>query len=260
MIKFFRKIRQKLLSENKFSKYLLYAIGEIVLVVIGILIALQINNWNENTKAQLFEENILTEIHKTLNDDLIFFERLEKRIRKKDTAIDNLLLARNGKIHLSDTELRSSINWYNVGIVFSYNKGPYEALKSSGLDKIKTDSLRFALTNYYEVWIPRADAFFEATKEKYKVKRQVEYERLENLGFYEDSFEFKVKEDGYEGYQPKTKLNLNKYTDDVSFNKTLLLESNYKLELWETLQGMIKMTETLRDKVKRELTSRFNLK
>jgi len=47
MIKFFRKIRQQLLAENKFTKYLIYAIGEIVLVVIGILIALSINNWNE---------------------------------------------------------------------------------------------------------------------------------------------------------------------------------------------------------------------
>ena len=46
MLKFFRKIRQQLLSENKFSKYLLYAIGEIILVVIGILIALQLNMWS----------------------------------------------------------------------------------------------------------------------------------------------------------------------------------------------------------------------
>ena len=46
MIKFFRRIRQQLLTENKLAKYLLYAIGEIILVVIGILIALQINNWN----------------------------------------------------------------------------------------------------------------------------------------------------------------------------------------------------------------------
>lgn len=50
MIKLFRKIRQKMLTENKFSKYLLYAIGEILLVVIGIIIALQINNWNEGQK------------------------------------------------------------------------------------------------------------------------------------------------------------------------------------------------------------------
>lgn len=54
MIQFFRSIRQRLLSENKFSKYLLYALGEILLVVLGILIALQINNWNENRK--LLEE------------------------------------------------------------------------------------------------------------------------------------------------------------------------------------------------------------
>ena len=46
MIKFFRQIRQQLLTENKLAKYLLYAIGEIILVVIGILIGLQINNWN----------------------------------------------------------------------------------------------------------------------------------------------------------------------------------------------------------------------
>tara|TARA_R110002051_G_scaffold323712_2_gene418224 strand:- start:13567 stop:13764 length:198 start_codon:yes stop_codon:yes gene_type:complete len=52
MIKFFRKIRQKILTENKFSKYLLYAIGEIVLVVIGILIALQVNNMNEVEKVK----------------------------------------------------------------------------------------------------------------------------------------------------------------------------------------------------------------
>jgi hypothetical protein len=53
MIKFFRKIRHKLLSENRWNKYLIYAIGEIILVVIGILIALQINNWNENRKQQI---------------------------------------------------------------------------------------------------------------------------------------------------------------------------------------------------------------
>ena len=60
MIKFFRKIRQNLLMENKTGKpasrtgrYFKYAIGEIILVVIGILIALQINNWNENRKNQI---------------------------------------------------------------------------------------------------------------------------------------------------------------------------------------------------------------
>ena len=59
MIKFFRKIRQKLLSKNKFSQYLVYAFGEILLVVIGILMALGINNWNENRKDTKVENNLV---------------------------------------------------------------------------------------------------------------------------------------------------------------------------------------------------------
>ena len=67
MIKFFRKIRQKLLTENKFTKYLIYAIGEIVLVVIGILIALQINNWNETRQIKKVEQEILYVLLEDLN-------------------------------------------------------------------------------------------------------------------------------------------------------------------------------------------------
>tara|TARA_B100000497_G_C7549579_1_gene332183 strand:+ start:52 stop:264 length:213 start_codon:yes stop_codon:yes gene_type:complete len=67
MIKFFRKIRQRLLSENRFSKYLLYAIGEVVLVVIGILIALNLNTNSENEKLVVQEIKILKEIKSELS-------------------------------------------------------------------------------------------------------------------------------------------------------------------------------------------------
>ncbi len=70
MIKFFRKIRQKMLTENKFSKYLIYAIGEIILVVIGILIALQINNWNENQKLRNQEIIYLNNLRDDLNTQI----------------------------------------------------------------------------------------------------------------------------------------------------------------------------------------------
>jgi sensor domain CHASE-containing protein len=70
MIKFFRKIRQKTLTENKFGKYLTYAIGEIILVVIGILIALQINNANDNSKlkqqTKTYEKILITELETDL--------------------------------------------------------------------------------------------------------------------------------------------------------------------------------------------------
>jgi len=71
MIKFFRKIRQNLILENKTSKYLKYAIGEIVLVVIGILIALSINNWNEEKKVYLKAELYKNKIIKDLETDLV---------------------------------------------------------------------------------------------------------------------------------------------------------------------------------------------
>ena len=70
MIKFFRKIRQDLLGKNKFSKYSLYAIGEILLVVIGILIALQINNWNEQRKNRVYFESLLDSIEEDLKKNI----------------------------------------------------------------------------------------------------------------------------------------------------------------------------------------------
>ncbi|CAN0605597.1 unnamed protein product, partial [Ectocarpus sp. 12 AP-2014] len=86
MIKFFRKIRQNLLSESKFSKYLIYAIGEIILVVIGILIALQINNWNEKQKEEKSELLIL----KTLQKDFIENKKMYSDIvDKQQFVIDN---------------------------------------------------------------------------------------------------------------------------------------------------------------------------
>ena len=78
MIKFFRKIRQKLLTENKFSKYFIYAIGEIVLVVIGILIALQINTWNENKKFNAIKDNNYIQLLEDLKTDKEYIDELIK--------------------------------------------------------------------------------------------------------------------------------------------------------------------------------------
>ena len=72
MIKFFRRIRQQLLTENKFSKYLIYAIGEIILVMIGILLALQVNNWNENRKLDNRRQEYYGQLLDDLNSDIIF--------------------------------------------------------------------------------------------------------------------------------------------------------------------------------------------
>ncbi|MFT6411228.1 MAG: hypothetical protein ACJA15_002056 [Flavobacteriales bacterium] len=79
MIKFFRKIRQKMLTENKFSKYLIYAIGEIILVVIGILIALSINNWNQERIQKIEEQTIVKNIHSEyIQNKAIIKRRIEE--------------------------------------------------------------------------------------------------------------------------------------------------------------------------------------
>lgn len=85
MINFFRKIRRQLLTENKFSRYLIYAIGEITLVMIGILLALQVNNWNETNKIKKLEKSTLIEISNALESDLIQLSDLI-RIRKKQDS------------------------------------------------------------------------------------------------------------------------------------------------------------------------------
>jgi len=95
MIKFFRKIRQNLLSEGKTSKYFKYAIGEILLVVIGILIALQINNWNEQRKNENKILSILKEVQNDLQEDILKSKELFAYYKERDSiiqlALDNKL-------------------------------------------------------------------------------------------------------------------------------------------------------------------------
>lgn len=91
MIKIFRHIRQKLLAENRFSKYLLYAIGEIILVVIGILIALQINNWNEARKKENQFKSTLEELYNKISDDVWFYNFMIRENENIISVTDSLL-------------------------------------------------------------------------------------------------------------------------------------------------------------------------
>ena len=81
MIKFFRKIRQRLLQENRVSKYFKYAIGEILLVMIGILLALQVNNWNETRKERLQEIILLKQLLSDFNSNL---EQLDQKMSMRE--------------------------------------------------------------------------------------------------------------------------------------------------------------------------------
>ena len=89
MIKFFRKIRYDLVEKNKTGKYFKYAIGEILLVIIGILIALQINNWNDNRIERKELNSSLHSMIDELNQNIQFLEDEKEDKQKRLLAIDN---------------------------------------------------------------------------------------------------------------------------------------------------------------------------
>jgi hypothetical protein len=84
MIKFFRHIRQKLLSQNRVTRYLAYAVGEILLVVMGILIALQVNNWNEYRKDRVKEREILIQLESEFQSNL---DQLDEKIEIRNLLV-----------------------------------------------------------------------------------------------------------------------------------------------------------------------------
>ena len=133
MIAFFRKIRQRLLTENKVSRYILYAIGEIVLVVIGILIALQINNWNGEQIAKRVEEHFLENLLLDLEKDeekLQFYEKFHtKRIEYLDTLL-TYVRNPNKNMELQKFGMYVEPIFYTVNPIS--NATTFEAAKTSG--------------------------------------------------------------------------------------------------------------------------------
>ncbi|MCJ7466568.1 MAG: DUF6090 family protein [Maribacter sp.] len=152
MIKFFRRIRQRLVTENKFSKYLLYATGEIVLVVIGILIALTINNWNEKRKLKGEEIKLLKEMKSALiSDKEDIISNIEEHLSAARSCAIILECIVN-KLPYNDSldfHFANSLNTTR----FSHTSGSYETLKIKGPDLIENDSLRILLGDYYDKWV-----------------------------------------------------------------------------------------------------------
>ncbi len=90
MLKFFRTIRQKLLAESRFTKYLIYAVGEIFLVVIGILIALQVNNWNESSNRAIGFKTSLTQLYTAIKIDSEYIYSFRQELIKQIEWIDKI--------------------------------------------------------------------------------------------------------------------------------------------------------------------------
>ncbi|NNK80776.1 MAG: hypothetical protein HKO93_04690 [Flavobacteriales bacterium] len=155
MIKFFRNIRQRLLTENRFSKYMLYAFGEILLVVIGIIIALQINNWNSERLKNDRNHKLLVKLSSELELnieratllDSIGFGNLSDRETLMDSVIT--LLNNNMLADYTDYVIDASHFWVNT---LNLNTAVFEELKNTGsLYSIGSDSLVTEIQRYYQL-------------------------------------------------------------------------------------------------------------
>ena len=153
MLKFFRETRQSLLSEGKLSKYLLYAIGEILLVMIGILLALQVNNWNQDLKDIRKEKLILKELNKEfklnkeqLDTVLYHHNRIAEGLKNvtdimpitfEDISLDSLT-----------TDLWKTFKCYT----FNPSNGTTNALINSGsIELIRNEELRHLLISWNDL-------------------------------------------------------------------------------------------------------------
>lgn len=210
MIKFFRRIRQRLLSQNRFKKYLVYAIGEIILVVIGILIALQINNANENSKNEEVIRMILKQVHSELAENIHEVNRLNRYFQRKDSVIRLMM---NDKIDLANF------------------KGNYDAsIRSNAVFIVKDQGFKNLLSNSNK--IPHElDSLISKLKNLFILqKEEVEFNNKaidNNVIEYEKWLKFNTswyKERYFDANRKPSKEELEFYTSKTSLFKNFVLD------------------------------------
>lgn len=155
MIKFFRKIRQELMEQDKMGKYLKYALGEIALVVIGILIAFSISNWNENRLKSTKEKNVLLNIHKEFKENKV----------QLDTVLyhHNVVLNSTSKIielfpieSKPESKVLDSLSVYLWDSYENYTFDPSQTsinalISTSSFDIINNENLRYLLISWNDL-------------------------------------------------------------------------------------------------------------
>ena len=157
MIKFFRQIRQSLVMKNQTSKYFKYAIGEIILVVIGILIALQINNWNENRKNTAWEKQFLTDLKIELDANRAQLKNVYEIQSKKSEALEEAIIL----VKKADIRFKANIDscyflTQGSNPTFFPTTGVYDSGLATGkIENVKNDDLKYAIMNLYNHYYKR---------------------------------------------------------------------------------------------------------
>ena len=145
MIKFFRKIRYDLMEKNKTGKYLKYAIGEIVLVVIGILLALQINNWNEERKENLKEQAILKRLVKEFKSNR---KQLLEKIESRNDINQNCNRLLTFYTEPENAQLDSILLYLGSIVPTTFDPVQNDLVKSGSIEIVRSEELKQLLINW----------------------------------------------------------------------------------------------------------------
>ncbi len=212
MISFFKQIRKGLLNENKFSKYLIYAIGEITLVVIGILIALQLNNYNDNLKQKKLEHKSLVNLKLDFEFNLSETERNIKTLKQyRNSCLE--ILSYTGKNYSECFDLDNTLEQVVSTPLYSPQNGfLLELINSGNLRIIDNDELRNSLSS----WLP--------TLEKLQAREQVCY------GFNQATIQFIIKNGSW--------LNSDARTTAKEIRQINFPESGFAVNNNEMLQSL----------------------
>lgn len=157
MLRFFRLLRKKFIDDNNMKKYIWYALGEILLVVVGILIALQINNWNQEKKNREYELTMLREVREAMEIDIQGINSAIPYLQGIQYNIRELVIMKNDPSASTDSlyEYLTEVNGY--GFAFTFNTSPFEAIESGGLDKISNAEIRNKLADLYGFALLRSE-------------------------------------------------------------------------------------------------------
>ncbi|MEN8250217.1 MAG: DUF6090 family protein [Bacteroidota bacterium] len=171
MINFLRRVRRNMMTDNKLNLYVVYAIGEVVLVVIGILVALQIDNWNENQRIRNIEQQYLLALKEEFEynkAELASVMNLNKK--NTDYALKISDHAGPGNPEITEKEFETlAINAFASEVHYNPNQGVLDEIISSGkLGIFSNDELKFALSSWSAV-LDRA-LWQEKTHEKLRVE------------------------------------------------------------------------------------------
>jgi hypothetical protein len=251
MINFFRKIRKKLADDNKPLKYVRYVIGEIVLVVFGILIALQINNWNESKKLDLKKQDLiyrLTEqVSKNIANSLYQIESEKERVNKI-TAL--MLMIGKPFEQNSQRKLDTLMSYSMYDFSFFLDLNTLTEAKDNGeISLIKNDSLRSWLYGFisYKNIIQQRILIANNDNNNYYVPYLYKNINLRSQYANEDeSYRNRI------GYSKLKKNNYDQILMDREFENLLSLRLDYAEEFLSTFQNLNGNLEFLKELLDKE--------